>query len=549
MKETDKKEGRSRLHPLLLLRRVSQLLFLGVFVVLFLRTDYQGSDQISGAVNLLFRLDPFIAACVVLGTGTLVALLLPALFVLIFTVIFGRSFCGWFCPLGTLLDATHRLTPKVSRVRQTLFPRLGLMILVFALVGSASGLAVSGYVDPFSILVRGLAQVVYPLINSISVGFFTYTYQELPEVVNAVTEPTYRLLRDYLLPAEQKYFQLVWLSAVILATVFVMEIVQRRFFCRNFCPLGAMLGVAGQKSILAGKGGDSACDTCRICASHCRMGAIDEDRRIAMDQCIMCHECVQNCPRQIISFGLVAGWRQPAMLSLSRRQLLSAAALGLVLPAIKTTTVGARHPDPLLIRPPGALAEKEFLLRCVRCAECLQVCIGNALQPTLFQAGIDGMFSPMVVARYGYCEFNCTLCGQVCPTGAIRILSLAEKQQLKIGHAWIDRNTCLPYARGVPCMVCEEHCPTPQKAIRFREALVEVADGPPVMVKLPYVVDDLCIGCGICETKCPLPGRPAIYVTSDGESRHPERALPESPPLLGNPYGSLISQRKKGARV
>ncbi|MFN2359296.1 MAG: hypothetical protein ABR534_16325, partial [Desulfotignum sp.] len=82
------------------------------------------------------------------------------------------------CPLGTLLDATHRLTPKVSRVRQTLFPRLALIILVFALVGSAAGFAVSGYVDPFSILVRGLAQVVYPLINSISVGFFTYTYQE-----------------------------------------------------------------------------------------------------------------------------------------------------------------------------------------------------------------------------------------------------------------------------------------------------------------------------------------------------------------------------------
>lgn len=538
MTGAEKGTGHSRLHPLLLLRRASQLVFLLCFVVLFLRTDYHGSDQISGAVNLLFRLDPFIAACVVLGTGTLVALLLPALFVLIFTVIFGRAFCGWFCPMGTLLDVTHRLTPKVRRIRQTLFPRLALFVLVFALVGSAAGLAVPGYVDPFSILVRGLVQVVYPLLNSISVGFFTFTYQEMPEAVNAVTEPVYRLLRDFVLPAEQKHFQLVWLSAVILAAVFLFEMAQRRFFCRNICPLGAMLGFVGQKAILAGKGGDSDCATCRLCASRCRMGAIDEERRISMAHCTMCHECVQHCPRQIISFGLVSGWRQPATLSLSRRRLLGAAALGLILPAVKATTVLARHPDPLLIRPPGALAEKEFLLRCVRCAECLQVCIGNALQPALFQAGLDGLFSPVVVARNGYCEFNCTLCGQVCPTGAIRVLSLAEKHQLKIGHAWFDRNTCLPYARGVPCMVCEEHCPTPQKAIRFRQALVEVGDGPPVAVQLPYVVDELCIGCGICETKCPLPGRPAIYVTSDGEARHPERALPESPSVSGSPYGN-----------
>ena len=185
----------------------------------------------------------------------------------------------------------------------------------------------------------------------------------------------------------------------------------------------------------------------------------------------------------------------------------------------------AKTPDPLLIRPPGALDEQEFLHRCVRCAECIQVCIGNALQPTFLQGGLDGMFSPMLMARSGYCEFNCTLCGQVCPTGAIRQLTLEQKHQWKIGHAWFDKNICLPYAKATPCMVCEEHCPTPEKAIRFTEVTIVDAAGETITIRQPYVVDELCIGCGICETKCPLPGRSAIYVTSAGEHRHPDKPM------------------------
>ena len=189
----------------------------------------------------------------------------------------------------------------------------------------------------------------------------------------------------------------------------------------------------------------------------------------------------------------------------------------------------------MLIRPPGALGEKEFLQRCVRCAECIQVCIGNALQPAFLQAGLDGMFSPMLVARTGYCEFNCTLCGQVCPTGAIGNLSMEEKWGLKIGHGWFDKNSCLPYAKAIPCMVCEEHCPTPEKAIRFREVTMVDDSRATVVVKQPYIVDGLCIGCGICENKCPLPGKAAIFVTSAGEHRNPENSLPVSGVI--NSYG------------
>jgi ferredoxin len=179
----------------------------------------------------------------------------------------------------------------------------------------------------------------------------------------------------------------------------------------------------------------------------------------------------------------------------------------------------ARFADPLLIRPPGALDEAEFLSRCVRCGECMKVCIGNALHAAWLEAGFEGMFSPRVIGRIGYCEYNCTLCGQVCPTNAIRRLSLAQKHATVIGRAYFDKNRCLPYAEGIPCIVCEEHCPTPDKAIKFREAEVVNKQGKTIRLRQPYVIGELCIGCAICETKCPVEGRAAVMVTAEGESR------------------------------
>lgn len=529
--------NKRRYHILLFLRRLSQLLFFSAFIFLFLNTDYSGSDELEYAVNILFRLDPFLAAITMLAARTFIALMLPSLVVLVLTVIFGRSFCGWFCPLGTLLDGSRYITPSDKIGIQTLYPRLGRILLFSALILAFLGFHIAGYIDPFSILVRGLAQTVYPAFHGLTQVFFSFTYDSAPDVINTVTEPIYSWMKDYILPAEPKFFELVYLSFVILLLIFLFEILQKRFFCRNICPLGSMIGIIGSKALIKTKGGDDDCGKCRICAKICRMGAIDSTRSIDMSSCNLCIECAVKCPRQIISFGTVRDGKN-SQANLSRRQFLTILATGIVLPAVKGAGVSARKDDPLLIRPPGALAEKDFLGRCVRCAECLQVCIGNALQPSLLEAGIDGIFTPKLAARSGYCEFNCTLCGQVCPTGAIRELTLDEKHILKIGNAWFDKNRCLPWAKGIPCMVCEEHCPTPEKAIRFNSAVTVNSDGESVDIKQPYVIDDLCIGCGICEFKCPLPGKSAVLVTSANEDRDPQKKLPApSASPAAYPYG------------
>jgi len=165
-----------------------------------------------------------------------------------------------------------------------------------------------------------------------------------------------------------------------------------------------------------------------------------------------------------------------------------------------------------LLRPPGVRDEAEFLAKCVRCGECMKVCLRSALYPAAFQAGVEGLYTPVVLPRLGYCEYHCTLCGQVCPTGAIPNLPKGEKEREVIGKAVLDKNHCLPFARKTNCIVCEEHCPIPQKAIRSRNVETVDLNGRRIVLMEPYVVDEICNGCGICEFVCPLEGKSGIEI-------------------------------------
>ena len=178
----------------------------------------------------------------------------------------------------------------------------------------------------------------------------------------------------------------------------------------------------------------------------------------------------------------------------------------------------------------------------------MKVCPTNALHPTLLEAGIEGIWSPILIPRIGYCEHTCILCSTVCPTGAIRSITEEEKvgsekvKPIKIGTAFYDRGRCLPWAMAIPCIVCEEHCPTTPKAIWLEEVDVPAPPSPSpppqvgrekgkgdiqrtVRVKRPYIYPEVCIGCGICEKVCPVQDKPAVYVTSIGESRSMENQI------------------------
>ncbi|MDD3846370.1 MAG: 4Fe-4S binding protein [Syntrophorhabdaceae bacterium] len=494
-----------------MIARISQLFFLALFLFLFIVTDYRGKDEITVAVNSFFRANPLVLASYVFAVKGFTLLLLPALLMTILTLVLGRFFCGWICPLGTLIDLVTKRIPKSAPIRflKGAFKHYLLFTLLAMAVFSVN---VSGILDPIAILIRALTLFFYPLLGHTSRAGWSGLYKIAGEGRDHAAF-LYDVLRDYILPFRETFYPLAFLSLAVLLFIFILERFERRNWCRNICPLGTLLGLLGRFSLFRRVPG-RICKDCGDCRSHCPT-AFDEEI-LQQENCIRCLQCRVNCRFGRVGFpfrgkSVFSAQRerheQPVM---SKRILLGSLVSGFAL----SRTFTFRHPEKnhRLLRPPGVTSEADFLKKCVRCGECMKVCLRSALYPDLARAGVTGIFMPVIIPRLGYCEYNCTLCGQVCPTGAIPRLPLNEKRKSVIGIAAIDKNICLPYAKKLNCIVCEEHCPIPEKAIRFETVNDIDYQGKRVTLKRPYIADDLCNGCGICENKCPLEGRSAIEV-------------------------------------
>lgn len=492
-----------------LLRRISQWLFLLLFLWLFRLTDYSGSDDIPYAVNIFFRWDPLVAASVTLAARGFIGLLFPSLIIIAITVLFGRAFCGWLCPLGTLLDGADILIQPPKKVSSRL-RYLKYAILIVILVTSLFGLQLIGFFDPFSILVRGLTFSIDPVFNYVVTTFFDSIYILGPSWLSAVSEPVYSFFKSTLLPYKQSFFSLSLLSFIILGSIFALEKLGKRFWCRTLCPLGALLALFSRFSFLR-RYPLKSCPACNQCVEDCRMDAFENNGFLVNEECNLCMDCIYDCDKSISSFKFALP-KNKTPISLDRRVFIKSSLAAVMLPVLSKVNASHRMPIPYLLRPPGVADENEFLSTCVRCGECMKVCIQNALQPAFMESGYEGMFTPRLIPRIGYCEFNCRLCGQVCPTGAIKKLTLEEKRNFVIGKAYFNKNRCLPFAENTPCIVCEEHCPTYDKAIKFKEATIINVKGNAITLKQPYIINNLCIGCGICEKMCPIDGESAIRV-------------------------------------
>ena len=496
------------------IRRASQAIFILVFLGLFLTAR----DPLQKAIppDLLLRLDPFAGLIAMLADRALIAAFWPALIVLLLTLLLGRNFCGWVCPLGTTLDGwKHLILPGKMRG-----PHRWKYILLISL-GMLALLSLQGVwlLDPLVIFNRTLAISIYPLtiwgLGGVLGAGFAWSVTEGPAVT------IWKALEGWLLPLNPLQVAMLTTTTLIFVGILALETFGKRFWCRVLCPLGALLGLIARFSPF-GRKVDDSCTSCNSCATGCRMNAIEDNFvRTRRAECILCLECSTLCAPESTTYTW--GWQHGGQerLNLGRRQTLGTIGAAAVLAGVWRTSLVNRAEDGYLIRPPGAVAEDRFLDLCLRCQECVKACssTGRCLQPSGLESGWDRVWTPRARMREGYCEYSCILCGQVCPSGAIRPLTEAAKKSKVIGLAYIDRSRCIPWERGEDCIVCEEHCPTPRKAIIFRLGNVDLPGETKTNVKLPYVDRTLCIGCGICETKCPLKGASAVRVTREGERR------------------------------
>lgn len=491
-------------------RQIVQVAFLALFLVLLL-ASMQRRDAFSWA-DLFFRFDPLTALAAMLSEQAWIPRLGLALVTLALTLVLGRVWCGWICPMGTLLDwvsfpSARRRTLSVAPAWRSVKNVLLFVILTAALFGNLTLLVL----DPITLLARTMTISVLPGLDYAFTAFEhgLYPVGGLAPLIDGI-EGT---LRGSVLPVSQPVFLLNAFVTLFFIGVLALNLFADRFWCRYLCPLGAMLGLVARVSFLHPAIGES-CDRCAMCVRACKMGAVRPKPSYAIlpSECTVCLDCLAACPQKGVSFERQLGLGPSAEVVPGRRQAL--AALGVMAVGVVTlrTGVSSKRPDRELLRPPGVKDEAEFLARCLRCSECMKACPTTGLQPTLFEGGLEGLWTPRLVPRLGRCDYGCNACGQVCPTAAIPTLDLDAKRQAVVGLAVVDHNRCLPWAVGMPCIVCEEMCPIPDKAIRLEEAAMDNAQGQSVVLQRPVVMQELCIGCGVCEYQCPLVGDAAIRV-------------------------------------
>jgi len=483
-------------------RQIVQVVVFGLYVYL-LFAALQRRDAFPLA-DLYFRLNPLAALSAMLAARAWIPRLALVLIVLGLTLLLGRVWCGWLCPLGSLLEwvrfpsarrYAERISPRWRQVKHALL----LLILVGALFGNLSLLIL----DPIALFTRTMTVAVLPALNHAVTAVESALYEVA--LFRPAVDWIEGVLRGPVLPVIQPVFAANVFVALLFIGILALNGLADRFWCRYLCPLGSLLGLLSKVALLRPVV-RPACNRCGRCVRDCRLEAIDTAAGydIIPSECTVCLDCLAACPESGIGFrpSLRPAAAQPY--DPSRRQVLTALVAGTAGVALLRTGVQAKQPDTHLIRPPG-VDEVEFLSRCVRCGQCIKVCPTSGLQPALLESGLEGLWTPRLVPRLGYCDYSCTACGEVCPSDAIPTLNLELKRLQQMGMAVIDRNRCLPWADGTPCIVCEEICPVPGKAIALEEA-------DDAGVQKPIVLTPSCIGCGLCEYHCPVAGEAAIRV-------------------------------------
>lgn len=456
-------------------RIIVQYAFLAIFAVLMYFTLTAKAGPSAGPVNLFSRLNPLQAIVSMIGARQFIANYWPAILIFIATLLLGRFWCAWICPFGALLELFGF---KGRKIKAQWLRKVKYVILFTILVMAVFGSLAFMFMEPITVFVRGVTTAAIPAMD----------YAALAKK------------KDFVMPGFNW-----WMIAVPFVLALLLNLIEKRFWCRYLCPLGAFLGLASKFSWIKRRVNQMACVKCSDCASICPMGAISPDNDFKSDpaECIMCMDCAVPCPKLAITFekGKMVSWNNefdPGRREAIATVATSAAAIGLL--AADVGQVKAAKAS--VMRPPGAFGD-EFLSKCIRCDQCIEACPGGIIQPAVTQGGWESLFTPIMDPFAGHCIFECNLCGSICPSHAIPHLTLEEKQKAVIGQAKVNFDTC------VRCMECKDNCPLDCFELVEVEGLRGV---------FPRVKDNSgCVGCATCVSVCAGREKQAINVYPLGQ--------------------------------
>jgi ferredoxin len=456
------------------------------------------------------------------------------LVVLVITLITGRIYCSVICPLGIMQDVITRFSRSTSKKKRFFrykkphsglrYAFVGIMVLAFVF---GAGWIVT-WLDPYSLTGRIFTYLFKPLV------IWGNNFLVVPLLQWMDIHSVYRhsLVQPSIVP--------VLLSFAVAGAIGYFAWKRGRLFCNTLCPVGTLLGFISRFSLLKVGFREDACTRCGLCAGVCKSECIDiKNQRVDYSRCVMCFNCLAICPETALSLNPgfpqrpIAADQKPDVSpqqpgnkepfhSNRRKLLVTGLALlaGSRIYALKKNKLPENQKNLIQndkdhpVAPPGAGSIERFNALCTGCSLCVSACPSGVLQPALTEYGLMGFMQPHMDYVTNYCNFDCTRCGDVCPTHAIQPLSLEDKHLTQMGMVVFVQQNCIVYTDETDCGACSEHCPT--KAVK----MVPYKNG----LLIPEVDPSICIGCGACEHACPLdPPYKAIYVNGNALQQRAEK--------------------------
>lgn len=437
-----------------------------------------------------------------------VSLIIVAVLIVL-TLLLGRIYCSVICPMGVFQDIANRIARKTAKKKKRFryspannILRWGVVAVV--VVAFFCGFRVLlGLLDPYSAFGRMVTNVFKPvymagnnLLESIFSRFGNYTFYQVDTSLLSISSFVIGLITFLVIG------YLAWRYG--------------RAWCNTMCPVGTLLGFLSKYSLFKIRIDENKCTHCMICGTKCKASCIDsKNQKIDYTRCVDCFDCIDSCKEKALVYSLPSSSlkkeKNTEVSDASKRRFLlagltTAAAVPEVMGQARTALAAAtgkksyKRETPLT--PPGSVSLAHFQAHCTSCHLCISKCPSHVLKPAFMEYGLSGMMQPTVFFEKGFCNYDCTVCGDVCPNGAIKPLTVGQKHLTQMGKVVFIEENCIVLTDGTSCGACSEHCPT--QAL----SMVPYKDG----LTIPHINTDICVGCGGCEYVCPARPFRAVYI-------------------------------------